>query len=240
MEGGPNLNHYLEEQKQEDSHEFNDFPINQGDSGSSDLEMDDGPGGSDIAPEELRKEVYNEMKLHNNAGSRDFLIAMLRQNQVNNSDNDEEACDHISDDMKTRYTAQAIESCQSTEFVLLLLQNFGRGKNSDIIELVAKKINEQVKRKDDLIADLLSKNKSLATKNSKLVNKINSISASYKEEVRKNKALEAKMNQSSVRRIPPPIPQKPSMQSIGTSPQGRLQQHQATMIRPQMQDKCTS
>ena len=85
------------------------MPIQVHGSENTDLGIKEGSIASEIAPEVIRKEVYDEMKMQN-TGNRDYVIQLLREKQGEHLDS-QENCDNMSEDMKTRYTAQAIEGC---------------------------------------------------------------------------------------------------------------------------------
>ena len=65
--------------------------------------------------------------------NRDLLIKMMR-----NSDGFGDEL--IKPDVKSQYTSQSVTAFQSFDFLILLLQNFGRTDNSEILELALEKV----------------------------------------------------------------------------------------------------
>lgn len=68
-------------------------------------------------------------------------------------------------DLKSQYTIQSIGTCQDFEFLILLLENFGRGQNSEVLELATEKIKVQFIEKQEEINSLRDKNEKLVTMN---------------------------------------------------------------------------
>jgi len=64
-------------------------------------------------------------------------------------------------DLKSEYTIQSIAACQSFDFLILLLQNYGRGENSEILELALSKVKEKFVSMDTEVGALRKKNEKL-------------------------------------------------------------------------------
>jgi len=61
---------------------------------------------------------------------------------------------------------QSIAAAQSFDFLILLLQNYGRGENSEILELALSKVKEKFVSMGTEVKDLRTKNEKLIIQNS--------------------------------------------------------------------------
>ena len=118
--------------------------------------------------------VYEELK--NNNINTDHLIEILNMEECPSDEGgaqlskdskgqEQDTKSKHENEVVSQYTTQSISKMQDPNFLFLLMKNFSRGENADVIENILKKLDKEYNKQMAIIRNLNKKNDELSREN---------------------------------------------------------------------------